>query len=319
MAKNAKRLGRGLGGLISSGIDTDPKESPKSKSSPKATKTVSKANRSKQKTKSDAPTDGETLIEVPIDKVRPNRYQPRKRIDAVQIKELAASIKAAGLIQPIAVRPHEDGYEIIAGERRWRAFRELGRKTIPVLVLDVEDASSAALSLIENLQREGLDPVEEALGCAALIQDFDLTQAQVAERLGKSRVYVTNAMRLLQLGEEIQQELADGRLSVGHAKVLLGLEDEAARVHLARRIVENGLSVRQAEDEVEAAKSKGSPRAAKPLARTNAKRAKKMADQLSYLLNTKVRVSSNGEGRGRIVIEYENADELTKLGSQLGL
>ena len=319
MAKNTKRLGRGLGGLISSGVGGDTKESTKSPSAQKATKSVSKAKRSPKKTKSAAQKDDQALIEVPIGKVKPNRYQPRKRIDAAQIKELAASIKAEGLIQPIAVRPHEDGFEIIAGERRWRAFRELGRKTIPVLVLDVEDVSSAALSLIENLQREGLDPIEEALGCAALIQDFDLTQAQVAERLGKSRVYVTNAVRLLQLGEEIQQDLAEGRLSVGHAKVLLGLENEADRVRLAGKIIQSGLSVRQAEDEVEASKSKGSGQAAKPAARENAKLAKEMAGQLSYLLNTKVRVSSNGEGSGRIVIEYENPSELSKLGSKLGL
>ena len=259
------------------------------------------------------------MFDVPIGKVRPNRYQPRKRIDSDQIKELAASIKSEGLIQPIAARPSENGYEIIAGERRWRAYRELGRKTIPVRVLEVEDASSAALSLIENLQREGLDPVEEALGCSALIQDFDLTQAQVAERLGKSRVYVTNALRLLQLDEEIQQDLAEGRLSVGHAKVLLGLEDGSARSRLARKIVKNGLNVRQAEDEVEVAKGKTPGRATLPAARANAKAAKEMAGQLSDLLNTKVRVSSNGEGKGRVVIEYENTVKLAELGSRLGL
>jgi len=223
------------------------------------------------------------------------------------------------LIQPIAVRSSDDGYEIIAGERRWRAYRELGRKTIPVRILEVEDASSAALSLIENLQREGLDPVEESLGFAALIQDFDLTQAQVAQRLGKSRVYVTNALRLLQLEEEIQENLAQGRLSVGHAKVLLGLEKEDIRLRLARKIVENGLSVRQAEDEVESLKSKSQGRPTVPAAKANAKAAKEMAGRLSSLFDTKVRVSSNGEGKGRIVIEYGSSSKLQELGKQLGV
>jgi len=323
MAKDAKRLGRGLGGLISSGIGADAEVPSKAKAAAKpkkaATRAKGRGGESKRKAGTSEKADGETLFDVPIGKVRPNRYQPRKRIDSDQIKELAASIKSEGLIQPIAARPSENGYEIIAGERRWRAYRELGRKTIPVRVLEVEDASSAALSLIENLQREGLDPVEEALGCSALIQDFDLTQAQVAERLGKSRVYVTNALRLLQLDEEIQQDLAEGRLSVGHAKVLLGLEDGSARSRLARKIVKNGLNVRQAEDEVEVAKGKTSGRTTLPSARANAKAAKEMAGQLSDLLNTKVRVSSNGEGKGRVVIEYENTVKLAELGSRLGL
>lgn len=323
MAKDSKRLGRGLGGLISSGIGADAEAPPKAKTKPKSktagARTQGKAGPSKRKAEAAPQAGAETLLDAPIGKVRPNRYQPRKRIDAEQIKELAASIKSEGLIQPIAVRLSDNGYEIIAGERRWRAFRELDRKTIPVRVLDVEDASSAALSLIENLQREGLDPVEEALGCSVLIQNFDLTQSQVANRLGKSRVYVTNALRLLQLDEEIQQNLAEGRLSVGHAKVLLGLEDDSARSRLARKIVENGLSVRQAEDEVEASKSKSRGRSAHPSARANAKLAKDMAGQLSDLLNVKVRVSSNGEGKGRVVIDYKSTAELSELGSKLGL
>ena len=319
MAKKAIGLGRGLGGLISSGVETKTEAPTKPKQ--KKAKTQSKAGsaRSSQKAKGLPLTEGETLIEVPIGKVKPNRYQPRKRINVEQVKELAASIKAEGLIQPIAARSSEDGYEIIAGERRWRAYRQLGRKTIPVRVLEVEDASSAVLSLIENLQREGLDPVEEALGCSVLIQDFELTQAQVAERLGKSRVYVTNALRLLQLDEQIQQYLADERLSVGHAKVLLGLENEAARLRLAKKIVGNGLNVRQAEDEVDVAKAKGKGRSANPAARENAKAAKEMAMQLSDLLKTKVRVSSNGEGKGRIMIDYGSSDELVTLGSRIGL
>ena len=313
------RLGRGLGGLISSGVSAKAESTDKAK--PKKEKVQGKASPSgaKQNTKALPLAGGETLIDAPINKVKPNRYQPRKRIDSDQIKELAASIKSEGLIQPIAVRPAKDGYEIIAGERRWRAYRQLGRKTIPVRVLEVEDASSAALSLVENLQREGLDPVEEALGCSVLIQDFDLTQAQVAARLGKSRVYVTNALRLLQLDEQIQQELSAGRISVGHAKVLLGLENEAARSRLAKKIVDNGLSVRQAEDEVDSAKAKGTGRSANPAARANAKAAKEMAGQLSKLFNTRVRVSSNGEGKGRIMIEYGSSGELSELGSKLGI
>ena len=317
MAKKAMGLGRGLGGLISSGVTG--KAAPKTKKEKPKAQSKAKSPRSSSKPKPSSRTDGESLIEVPINQVKPNRYQPRKRINADQIRELAASIKAEGLIQPIAARSSKDGYEIIAGERRWRAYRHLGRKTIPVRVLEVGDASSAALSLIENLQREGLNPIEEALGCSVLIQDFDLTQAQVAERLGKSRVYVTNALRLLQLDEQIQQYLSDERLSVGHAKVLLGLEGDSARLQLAKKIVGNGLSVRQAEDEVDAVKTKGKGRTASPAARENAKAAKQMAVQLSDLLKTKVSVSSNGEGKGRITIEYGSSGELATLGSKIGL
>lgn len=323
MAKSSMRLGRGLGGLISSGIEAEPeaavKTQTKAKSKKAATQAKEGSGRSKQKAQPSNEVAGETLIDAPINKVSPNRYQPRKRIDADQIKELAASIKAEGLIQPIAARPTKDGYEIIAGERRWRAYRELGRKTIPLRVLEVEDASSAALSLVENLQREGLNPVEEALGFATLIQEFDLTQAHVAERLGKSRVYVTNALRLLQLGEDIQQGLAEGQLSVGHAKVLLGLEEGSAQSRLAQKIVRNGLSVRQAEDEVSAAKSNKRSRGTDPAARANAKAAKEIAGKLSYSLNTKVRISSNGAGKGRLMIDYGSPAELAKLGAKLGL
>jgi ParB family chromosome partitioning protein len=318
MAKNSIRLGRGLGGLISSGLGTESKSPKQTKASGKTSKKAA-PKVAKGKAKASPSNDGESLLNAPISKVRPNRYQPRKRIDSGQIKELASSIKAEGLIQPIAVRSSEDGYEIIAGERRWRAYRELGRKTIPVRILDVEDASSAALSLIENLQREGLDPIEESLGFAALMQDFDLTQAQVAERLGKSRVYVTNALRLLQLDEEIQEHLTEGRFSVGHAKVLLGVEKEDLRLRLARKIVDNGLSVRQAEDEVESFKNKNSGRATSSPAKANGKVAKEMAGKLASLFNTKVRVSSNGEGKGRIVIEYDSAAKLDDLAKKMGL
>lgn len=319
MAKNAIRLGRGLGGLISSGIETKPESSAKGKPGGKTTKAPVRPKSSTSKAKSVKSSPSETLIDAPIDKVHPNRYQPRKRIDADQIKELAASIKAEGLIQPIAARSTEDGYEIIAGERRWRAHRELGRKTIPIRVLEVTDASSATLSLVENLQREGLDPIEEALGFSALIQEFDLTQAKVAERLGKSRVYVTNTLRLLQLDEEIQQFLADGRISVGHAKVLLGLGDDSRRAQLVRKIIANGLSVRQAEDAVSAAKSDDAGRVKHPAARANAKTAKEIAGKLSDSLNAKVKISSSGEGSGRITIDYNSLSELAQLGSKLGL
>ncbi|MFP6855096.1 MAG: chromosome partitioning protein ParB, partial [Opitutales bacterium] len=159
----------------------------------------------------------------------------------------------------------------------------------------------------------------EALGFSALTQEFDLTQAKVAERLGKSRVYVTNALRLLQLDEEIQQFLADGRISVGHAKVLLGLDDNSRRAQLVRKIVENGLSVRQAEDAVSAAKSHDGGRVTNPAARANAKAAKEIAGKLSDSLNAKVKISSNGEGRGRITIDYNSISELAQLSAKFGL
>ena len=224
-------LGRGLGNLISGGAGAKP--------TPAASPGIAAA------TANPAPAPG--IVEVPVGQVVPNPRQPRREFDDASVKELAESIRAEGLIQPIVVRKVGQGFELIAGERRLRAFRHLGIKVIPARVLEVSDAASAVLALVENLQRADLNPVDEALGIASLMRDFKLTQDAVAERLGKPRATVANSVRLLQLDREVLGYLGKGQINAGHAKVLLGLEQAAQQVQAARRIVQDDLSVRAAE------------------------------------------------------------------------
>ncbi|MEQ9822764.1 MAG: ParB/RepB/Spo0J family partition protein, partial [Puniceicoccaceae bacterium] len=220
MASPKKRLGRGLGGLISQGA-----------SDSKPISTVETTSRLQSlRIHADAAESAEMGIlggftEIPTGLVTENPYQPRKEIDEEALEGLAESIREQGLLQPIVVRKVADGFELIAGERRLRAFRKLAIEKIPARIIEASDASSASLALIENLQREGLNPIEEALGYASLIRDFDLTQEKAAERLGKSRVAVTNALRLLRLSPDVQGYVSKNILSTGHAKVILGLDN----------------------------------------------------------------------------------------------
>ena len=241
MAKRKTGLGRGLGSLISGGVS---KSEPVKKVSKKA---ATKQVTSEKATVAEAPAmpAANGFLELPISSIKPNPYQPRRDFVEEHLAELAESIRSEGLLQPIVVRKVGEAYQLIAGERRWRACQKLKLKTIPVRLVEASDASSATLSLIENLQREGLNPIEEALGFASLLRDFDLTQEQVGERVGKGRATIANALRLLQLETDIQGYLRKGHLSTGHAKVLLGIEDPAQRNILARRIVEEGSSVRE--------------------------------------------------------------------------
>ena len=186
---------------------------------------------------------GEIIRQIPVDRVRPNPHQPRQNFDPATLDELKASIVEHGVLVPILVRERGDGYELIAGERRWRACAALQRSSIPAIVRPSTDLESLEVAIIENLQRENLNPLEEAAGMAQLIEGHDFTQEQVAQRLGKARPSVTNALRLLTLPEPIKAMIADGRISAGHAKALLGAP-EAARLELANRVAREGLSVR---------------------------------------------------------------------------
>ena len=271
MAKTTSRLGRGLGSLIAGGsanpasvADSQGNALPSSPvaENQKASGRIKPEAVSESSLKNDFKSAGQSLIEVSLGDIVPNPHQPRKLIDPEAIQELAASIEAEGLLQPIVVRKSGDSFELIAGERRLRAHEFLGRGTILTRVLNANDLSSASLSLIENLQREGLNPIEEAMGYHSLVHDFSLTQAKVAERVGKSRVYVTNLLRLLQLDEETRGFLASGQLSTGHAKVLLGLTDEARRSEIAKQAVLEQWTVRRCEQAVEEIKK---PRSCKSM------------------------------------------------------
>ena len=229
------------------------------------------------------------------------------------------SIRSEGLLQPVVVRAVNGRFQLIAGERRWRAFQELQLKNIPARVIDATDTTSAALALIENLQREGLNPIEEAHGYASLIRDFDLTQEKASERVGKSRAGVANSLRLLQLGDDIQGYISKGLLSVGHAKVLLGLTSEADRTLLARRIIEEGLNVRQIEKIVQQRKSGGRVgRKGRVIPESELAAIGGIEKRLTSHLGARVQVKHSPR-KGRIVIEYQGNSDLQRLLEKLGV
>ncbi|MDR0353348.1 MAG: ParB/RepB/Spo0J family partition protein [Opitutaceae bacterium] len=263
---------------------------------------------------------------MPVHLIAPSPYQARREITAEQLNELAESIRAEGLLQPIVVRRHQDKFQLIAGERRWRAYLMLKIKTIPARLVDASNASAAALGLIENLQREGLNPIDEAYGYASLIRDFDLTQEAAASRVGKSRAGVANTLRLLSLDAEIQGYLAKGLVSVGHAKVLLGLEEPPRRALLARRIIEEGLSVRATEKIVQARKpappatAATAPAAAQGRAAPPAESAAvaRIQNKLTSHLGARVQVKHTPR-RGKIIIEYAGNADLQRILEKLGI
>lgn len=260
--------------------------------------------------------------EIAVEKVVPAPHQTRKNFDEAAMNELADSIRAEGLLQPIVVREIGEGkFELIAGERRWRAFQMLKLPLIPARVVKASNASSAAMTLIENLQRADLNPIEEAFGLGSLLRDFNLTQEAVAERIGKARSSVANALRLLSLDKEIQGLVSTGILSVGHAKVLLGVADEAQRLLLARRFAEMQCSVRAAEElarRVNAAKSAVPAADAEPVIRKISEEIFRVEKLLCSHFHTKVLVK-HGEKTGKILIEYHGNEELQRLLETFGL
>jgi ParB family chromosome partitioning protein len=254
----------------------------------------------------------ERPLEVDIDRLRPNRAQPRTTMDEARIEELARSIKANGVIQPIVVRKWEDGYEIIAGERRWRAAQRAGLLKVPVVVRDVPDDRLLAVALIENIQREDLNPIEEAQAYRRLADSYGLTQEQIAEAVGKDRSSVANTMRLLKLPREIRENLAAGALSMGHARALLSLADEAEQLRVSREVVSRNLSVRETEAIVRKSVEPSRPRET-PQKDVHTRAAE---DKLRFALGTRVRIVRRRKG-GRIEIDFQNEDELQRLYEQL--
>ncbi|HEY5228009.1 MAG TPA: ParB/RepB/Spo0J family partition protein, partial [Opitutaceae bacterium] len=260
-------------------------------------------------------------LEIQVHLVEPSPYQARREIVPEQLAELAESIRSEGLLQPIVVRRHGDKFQLIAGERSWRAFQQLKIKSIPARIVEASDASAASIGLIENLQREGLNPIEEALGFASLVRDFDLTQETAAERVGKSRASVANALRLLALDSEIQGYISKDLLSVGHAKVLLSVEDTGSRSVLARRVIEEGLSVRATEKLGKSGKVSGAgkgPARGRANAARDAAAVESIQKRLTSHLGARVAVIHTPK-KGRIVIEYRGNDDLQRLLEKLGL
>jgi ParB family chromosome partitioning protein len=247
------------------------------------------------------------VSEIELDNIVPNEYQPRKVFDDAKLRELASSIKEQGVIQPVIVHRAGSGYQLIAGERRWRASRLAGLKTIPALIKEATKRELLEMALIENIQREDLNPLEAAEAYKRLQDEFKLTQEDLAKRVGKERSTVTNFLRLLHLPKEVKQDLANGALTMGHAKALLSLELSRDQVQAAALIVKKGLSVREAESL--AARLKNPPQEKKA---RQSHELKAVEERLKKSLGTKVSITSKAKG-GRIVIEYYSPEELDRI------
>ncbi len=257
----------------------------------------------------------EEIVELPLEKIEPGPFQARQDFDDESISELAASIKTHGVMQPVVVRPvGEDRYQLIVGERRWRACRQAGLQNIPAVIRRVDDLASSEMMLIENVQRKDLNPLEEAQAYKRLIEEFGLTQDEISRRVGKSRPFISNTLRLLQLPPEVQTLMAKGFLSAGHGKVLLGLSSPTQQSRLAEEIVRRGLSVRDTEKEAQ--RLQGAKKDSKGASqKNNSQQDLELADleeRLRKLLGTKVRIKTGRRG-GRIEIEFYTQDELTRL------
>jgi ParB family chromosome partitioning protein len=263
-----------------------------------------------------APDDRERVQRVPLNRIRPSALQPRKEFAPEALQELADSIREQGIVQPLIVREREGFFELIAGERRWRAAQLLNLPEAPIIVREADDRSVLELALIENLQRENLNALEEAVGYAQLAEKFQLTQEEIALKVGKSRAAVANATRLLRLPPAVQALLRDGRLSVGHAKVILGLPDASQQTHAAERIVKEGLNVRQAEGLVvrlQAHTPKSSPSESRPAAivPVDANIAR-LEEKMREKFGTKV-LLKYAHGKGAIEIAFFSDDELQRV------
>jgi len=266
------------------------------------------------------PVEGGYVQQISIESIAPNPNQPRKHFDEAAFGELVASIKEVGLVQPVVVRPKEDGYELIAGERRWKAAQAAGLTDLPAVIKDSSDSESLEIALIENLQREDLNAIEEANAYLCLTQVFNMKQEEIAKKVGKNRVTVTNILRLLRLNPQIQQMIIDGQISSGHARALLAIEDQKQQFKIAKKIVEQGLTVRQVESiaRLSSLKSEKSQKQPQPQA------FKDIAERLSQAFSAKVKVRMAGE-KGKIEISFplsqlnQIIEQLLKKSNQINI
>jgi len=281
----AKGLGRGLDALLGGGAD-------------------------REKARAD-----EELAQLPSNALKPGKYQPRTRMDEASLAELADSIKVRGIIQPIIVRPvGGNQYEILAGERRWRAARLAGLERVPAVIREVPDEAALGIGLIENIQREDLNPLEEARGLKRLIDEFKLTHEQVASAIGRSRASVTNLLRLLELAPGVQALLQDGKLDMGHARALLAVGSRARQEQLANEVVDRQLSVRETERLVQQATAAPAPKL--PAATLDAD-SRRLQEELAESLGAAVQLKPRAGGKGSIVIDYSSLDQLQGLVGRL--
>lgn len=291
----ARGLGKGLDALIPNvSVDTKGKNTSKDTDEKKEPDTI-----------------------VKITKIEPNREQPRKNFDEDALQELADSIRQFGLLQPILVQDRKNYYEIIAGERRWRAAKLAGLKEVPVIIRDYTDQEIVEISLIENIQREDLNPIEEALAYKRLLTEFNLKQDEVAERVSKSRTAVTNSMRLLKLCDKVQQMIIDDMISSGHARALISIEDPEEQYNIAQKIFDEKLSVRDVEKLVKNLNKPEKPKKEKEEDKSLEVIYQDVEEKLKQSLGTKVAIASKGNGSGKIEIEFYSHDDLEKIISLL--
>ena len=293
MAVKSKGLGRGLDTLI-----------PEKKSIKSSQKSETSMSAEKQE-----PQNGELMMKINM--VEPNRDQPRKNFEEDALLELADSIKQMGVLQPLLVRKRNDYYEIIAGERRWRAAKIAGLKEVPVIIKDYTEQEIVEIGLIENIQRENLNPIEEAMAYKKLLEEFHLKQDEVAERVSKSRTAVTNSMRLLKLNEKVQQMIIDDMITTGHARALLAIDDQEQQYILANKIFDEKLSVRETEKLIKDIKNPKKPKIKKPV--ENAFLYDDLANKMKEVMGTKVNISTKGNGKGKMEIEYYSDKELERM------
>ena len=288
MAGKKGGLGRGLDALFA---DQASVERPETKASEPA--------------QEDAP---DAVRYIGINDIKPNAAQPRKHFNEEKIDELAESIREHGIIQPLVVRAAKKGYELVAGERRWRAARKAGLKEVPCLIREFTDEENMLVAIIENMQREDLDPIEEAEGLSRMMDVYGLTQEQVSKSVGKSRPYIANSLRLLNLPEEIRARVSAGELSAGHARAILACSSAARQVELAETVIKEGLSVRETEKLATSEKAKRK----KPARRQKNREILRVEEELRTLMGTKVNIVSKGRG-GAIELEYYTTEELNRL------
>lgn len=276
--------------------------------------TVKTEKTSEGKIKKDSAEESKSgEIMVRINEVEPNREQPRKDFDEDSLVELADSIKQFGILQPLLVHKKKDYYEIIAGERRWRAAKMAGIKEVPIIIKNYTDQEIVEISLIENIQRENLNPIEEAMAYKRLLEEFDLKQDEVAERVSKSRTAVTNSMRLLKLSSRVQQMIVDDMISTGHARALLALDDEEQQYQIANKIFDEKLSVRETEKLVKAIKNPKKEVKKQKQEQEHTFVYESLEEHMKDIIGTKVKVNSKSNGKGRIEIEYYSEDELERI------
>lgn len=293
MSIKKKGLGKGLDSLIPDN---------------KSIKSVTPDKSAEEKKEAEEKAGVQTMK---INEVEPNRDQPRKNFDEDALLELSDSIKQFGVLQPLLVRKRKDYYEIIAGERRWRAAKIAGVKEVPVIVKEYTDQEILEIGLIENIQRENLNPIEEAIAFKRLLEEFNLKQDEVAERVSKSRTAVTNSMRLLKLSDKVQQMIIDDMISTGHARALLAIDDPELQYTLANKIFDEKLSVRETEKLVKEIKNPKKPKEKKVM--ENAFIYQDLEEKMKGVFGTKVSIASKGKGKGKIEIEYYSDDELEHL------